>query len=262
MKRERSFVENRRKSILETVNNNPEVRVDQLAELFNVSPITIRRDLQFLEDRKKIVRFYGGATANKSEEQALDEINIYRTLIAKYTATLIEDKDILFMNTSSNALQVLEYVEAQNVTVITNNRKAIHAKLQPGVNIILTGGEVRYPKASMVGDYAVRNIQAIHPKKCIIGCKSISYRNGIASSLFNEANINALMLEQTIGSRYIIADHSKVGAVSNFRNCGVESITDLITDELAPEDELEAIRRRGVKVHVVRKKDFDLDFGM
>ena len=107
MKRERSFVENRRKSILETVNNNPEVRVDQLAELFNVSPITIRRDLQFLEDRKKIVRFYGGATANKSEEQALDEINIYRTLIAKYTATLIEDKDILFMNTSSNALQVL-----------------------------------------------------------------------------------------------------------------------------------------------------------
>ena len=42
MKRERSFVENRRKSILETVNNNPEVRVDQLAELFNVSPITIR----------------------------------------------------------------------------------------------------------------------------------------------------------------------------------------------------------------------------
>lgn len=106
MKRERSFVENRRKSILETVNNNPEVRVDQLAELFNVSPITIRRDLQFLEDRKKIVRFYGGATANKSEEQALDEINIYRTLIAKYTATLIEDKDILFMNTSSNALQV------------------------------------------------------------------------------------------------------------------------------------------------------------
>ena len=250
MKRERSFVENRRKSILETVNNNPEVRVDQLAELFNVSPITIRRDLQFLEDRKKIVRFYGGATANKSEEQALD------------TATLIEDKDILFMNTSSNALQVLEYVEAQNVTVITNNGKAIHAKRQPGVNIILTGGEVRYPKASMVGDYAVRNIQAIHPKKCIIGCKSISYRNGIASSLFNEANINALMLEQTIGSRYIIADHSKVGAVSNFRNCGVESITDLITDELAPEDELEAIRRRGVKVHVVRKKDFDLDFGM
>ena len=56
---------------------------------------------------EKIVRFYGGATANKSEEQALDEINIYRTLIAKYTATLIEDKDILFMNTSSNALQVL-----------------------------------------------------------------------------------------------------------------------------------------------------------
>ena len=76
---------------------------------------------------------------------------------------------------------------------------------------------MRYPKASMVG----RLCGAQHPghsskKKCIIGCKSISYRNGIASSLFNEANINALMLEQTIGSRYIIAGPQQGGRGEQF----------------------------------------------
>ena len=81
MKRERAYVDNRRNKILEIMKTNPKVRVDELAKIFDVSLITIRRDLQFLEDKKLLIRFYGGATYNKVEETKEDELNMYKTLI-------------------------------------------------------------------------------------------------------------------------------------------------------------------------------------
>ena len=61
MKREKAYVDARRKSILELLRENPTVRVDELAKQMGVSLITIRRDLQYLEEQKLLVRFYGGA---------------------------------------------------------------------------------------------------------------------------------------------------------------------------------------------------------
>ena len=73
MKRERAYVENRRNMILEAVEENHEVRVEQLAERFNVSPVTIRRDLQYLEDNKMLVRFYGGAFLKMADQERQDQ---------------------------------------------------------------------------------------------------------------------------------------------------------------------------------------------
>ncbi len=109
MKRERAYVEARRNEILEIMKENPKVMVDELAEKFQVSLITVRRDLQYLEDRNLLVRFHGGAESVTSPDTAeQNEVNLYRRLIAQYAATLAEDGDSLFINTSRNALQMLE----------------------------------------------------------------------------------------------------------------------------------------------------------
>ena len=90
MKRERAYVEGRRKQILALMKENPAVRVDELAEKFQVSLITIRRDLQYLEEKNLLVRFYGGAVSAKAEKKEDGEISVYRNLIAKYAASLVE----------------------------------------------------------------------------------------------------------------------------------------------------------------------------
>ena len=64
MKRDRSSVEKRRAQILKMIREQEEVKVEQLAKEFGLSFMTVRRDLQYLEDRQLISRFYGGATAN------------------------------------------------------------------------------------------------------------------------------------------------------------------------------------------------------
>lgn len=257
MKRERTFVDKRRNSILETMFESPKVRVEELAEMFDVSPITIRRDLQVLEDQNKLVRFYGGAAINQEVSVSAEEkeIQLYRTLIAKYAATLVEDGDSLFINTSTNALEILQYVNKSNVTVITNNGKAIYTEHPSGVNVILTGGELRYPKEAMVGEFAERNLQNVFAKKAFIGCTGISPEGGITTENANEVSLNELMIRRVTGITYILADHTKIGRNSSFRTCEIEKITHLITDEKAPKDILEELKEKGVQIHQVKKAD-------
>lgn len=167
MKRERSVIESRRKRILEMMETRPEVRVDELSEILGVSPITVRRDLQYLEDNKQLVRFYGGAAPSFTvdEMEFEDEVKMYRALIARYAAELVQDGDTIFINTSSTALQLVDYLKDRHVTVITNNGKALYKNPRPEVNIILTGGELRHPKEAMVGDFALRNLQNVYAKR-------------------------------------------------------------------------------------------------
>ncbi len=255
MKRERVYVENRRNQILDIMKENPKVRVDDLAAKFKVSLITIRRDLQYLEDKKLLVRFYGGASYANQKEVEENEVKLYRKLIAQYAASLVEDGDSLFINTSSNALQMLTYVKCQNVTVITNNGKAIDLDYQEGVSIILTGGELRHPKETMVGDFAIRNLQTVFPKKAFIGCSAISPISGMTTENAAEVKINELMI-QNAKNVYVLADHTKVGKNSSFTSSPIQGIGHLITDEKAPEDVLNELRAVGVKIHQVHKGDF------
>lgn len=173
MKRERAYVDGRRNQIVEMLQRNPRVMVDDLAKRLDVSVITIRRDLQYLEDNGFLTRFYGGAKAMEDPSMQIDEVALYRDLIARYAATLAEDGDTIFINTSSNALEVMRYITKDNITVITNNGKAINHDRNESVSVILTGGELRYPKEAMVGDFAVRNLQNIYAKKAFVDRKSV-----------------------------------------------------------------------------------------
>lgn len=256
MKRERCYVENRRNQILEIMKENPKVRVDDLAAKFKVSLITIRRDLQYLEDKKLLVRFYGGASYANQKEVEENELKMYRKLIAKYASSLVEDGDSLFINTSSNALQILTYIDRKNVTAITNNGNAINVDYKDGVSIILTGGELRHPKETMVGDFAIKSIQAVFPKKAFIGCSGISPVSGVTTENASEVKINELMIKNATKDVYILADHTKIGKNSSFTSASIRDIGHLITDEKAPKEVIDKIREMGVKIHQVRKGEF------
>jgi DeoR/GlpR family transcriptional regulator of sugar metabolism len=64
------------------------------------------------------------------------------------------------------------------------------------------------------------------------------------------------MIEHATQAVYILADHTKIGHSSSFTSCGVNKITHLITDEKAPEEELELLRAQGVDVYQVKRSDF------
>lgn len=256
MKRERAYVEGRRQQVLDMLQRNPQIRVDELAERLGVSLVTIRRDLQYLEEKKQITRFYGGARVSREAAGFLDEVALFRDLIARYAATLVEDGDTIFINTSRNALDMIKYIKNRHVTIITNNGRAISQEKAEGVDLILTGGEVRHPKEALVGDFATRNLQNIYAKKAFLGCAGISAVAGMSTEIANEVNVNQLMIEHATQEVYLLADHTKVGKNSSFTSCGIELVKNLITDEEASEEELDEMRLQGVRILQVKRSDY------
>lgn len=253
MKQSRSVINGRREKILEAVRVNGDVSVNELAEQFQVSNLTIRRDLQYLEDHKLLERFYGGARSSEknSEWGEMNKIELYREKIAKYAAALVEDGDSIFINTSSTALGIVKYITAQNVTIITNNGNIIGEDNPSQATVVLLGGELRYVKGAMVGEFALNNLGRVTAKKSFVGCSGVSPDTGMTTELLNEVNINAKMFRRVTGSSYILADHTKLGRKSSFVSCPVNEIANIITDIEAPKYIVEEFREKGIEVFMV-----------
>ena len=200
MKMSRSIVNSRREKVLEIVRENGDVTVNHLAEKFQVSPLTIRRDLQFLEDHRLLERFYGGArNSNQVGEGNGENPRLFRKeKIARYAASLVEDGDSIFINTSSTALAMVKYITSRNVTIITNNGNIINEKNPSQATVVLLGGELRYVKGAMVGDFAMNNLTQVTARKSFMGCGGLCPDTGMTTELLNEVNLN-----QKIGRAHV-----------------------------------------------------------
>lgn len=254
MKRPRSSVDERRLEILKRIQQKDEIKVEDLAEEFGLSLMTIRRDLQFLESRQLITRFYGGATARLTSRPLTEEeeIQMYRQRIAQFATRFISSGDTLFINGSRTALDVLNYLQVSNVHVITNNGAAIGAKYPPGVTLTLTGGELR--NQVMVGDYVMRNLLSITADKTLIGCAAITGKGEFCYNIPMEIGINEAMISRTTRGLYILADHTKIQGTlqeSRYGSCTYEHPWTLITDEKADPDVIQQLRDTGKQVYVV-----------
>lgn len=250
MKMNKEIVDARRNKIMKIVQSEGRVLVDELAQLLNVSPLTIRRDLQHWEEMGAVERFYGGAKLIQHFVDN-DDPNIskepYKHAIAKYAAQYVKDGDTIFINTSSTALLVLKYIKNKRVTVITNNGKAILIEHDPLVSVFLTGGELRVPKESMVGEFALHNISRITVNKTFLGCSGVSANAGMSTAILQEVAINEAMIQRCNGETFLLADHTKVGHDHSFISGAIDSFQYLISDNLADEEEIHAIQEKGVK---------------
>lgn len=253
MKTSRSIVNSRREKILEAVRRSGDVSVNVLAQQLQVSPLTIRRDLQYLEDHKLLERFYGGARSN-GETGEIDERkkkSIRKEKIARYAASLVEDGDSIFINTSSTALAMVKYITSKNVTIITNNANIINEQNPSQATLVLLGGELRYRKGTMVGDFALNNLNHVTAKKSFVGCGGLCPDTGMTTELLNEVNINQLMIERVTGASYILTDSSKFGNRCSYVSCPPELIENIITDKDTPAPILRDFRDKGTLVYQV-----------
>jgi len=243
---EKTISQKRQKEIMKILNTQGDVKVADLSGLFKISQLTIRRDLDFLEKQGLLVKYYGGARIAASADNENSALP-YKQAIARYAASMIKDGDAVFINTSSTAILILNYITAKNVTVITNNGNVFHTKITaPDLSIVLTGGELRFPKSSMTGEFALNNIKRVTGDKCFLGCAGITSSEGITTNILPEASINETMLTRTNGPKIIVADHTKIGIHQNFLSGSASMIDCLITDAEADDAELEKFKEKKI----------------
>lgn len=246
MRRSGSLVGHRRKAIVDYLTAAGRCRIADLALRFSVSPLTIRRDLDELESQGVVRRSYGAAEiADPLGSPISSRMVLAKRSIARAAAQLVEDGDTIFVNTSSTALAVLEHVRAENVTVVTNNGKALQAHPTPSISVILTGGEIRLPKWSMAGEFALESISRVSAAKAILGCSGLSAEEGLTTLVSHETSINVLMLERS-ELHIIVADSGKLGTNSSFCYGNPSQIDTLVTDSSADPSLLESLVGAGV----------------
>ena len=216
MKVDYQIVQKRRDDIMMIIQKLGDVTVKQLMNDFNVSEITIRRDLQYWEDRGAIIRYHGGA---KIVQHMVDHDN------SDFT-----------------------YILNKRCTIITNYAKMVLVKHSPLISIVLTGGELRYPKEAMVGDFALNNLSKIRANKCFLGCSGISSTSGITTAIFSETAINETMVRNTLGSIFIVCDYTKIGQTHNYISANVNKLNYLITDINAADEVLSKIQDANPKI--------------
>ena len=234
-----------------------------MAKRFNVSALTIRRDLEMFEKQGFVNRFYGGAKvidgaiaedpAKKSKKVLTgdDETETKERLrVAKLAATLVEDGDTIFINSSRTAIAMISCIHKKKVTVITNNGHALELPRDVGVTIVLTGGEATKGKCSLLGDVALSTIKKIKADKCFIGVSGVSTDGKISTAVLQETMINKLMIAQTKHEVVILADGSRIGKANNFVIGDVSKITHIVTDKRANKATLEQFQKDGVRVMV------------
>lgn len=233
MKREMNILINRRQNILKYIFNNPNITTKQLAELCEVSTITINRDLNFLKTNGQISKSYGKISilSSQLEPPLTSRTTNKNNNIAKFAATLIENNDVIFINSSSTALAMLKYITATHVTIITNNANIINTPHPPLTSIVLTGGELRDTKGVLIGDFATNMLKKITVKKSFLGCSGISLEAGFTTENFNEVSINDLMSKNSNAKVYILANADKIGYTSNFSSCSIQRISNIITND-------------------------------
>ncbi|MBR2067939.1 MAG: DeoR/GlpR transcriptional regulator [Solobacterium sp.] len=238
MKVSKNIVDQRREDIMKAIQENNFMSVEDLVNTFHVSPVTIRRDLQYWEDKGAIERTYGGAALLQAfidEDEATYERNRYMKGIAKRAALMVEDGDVIFINSSMTALMLINYIRYKNVTIITNNARAINYDPDPNVTILFTGGEVRFPKKSITGDIAIATLNSITADKCFIGCSGLD-KEAVTTGYMKETKVNHCMLQRTKGKRVLLCDHTKVGLSFSFQYSDYSDIHTLITDVEANEE--------------------------
>lgn len=248
MKMNKEVVDNRRKIIMQKIQTNGTVTVDELAQELNVAPMTIRRDLQYWEEKGALVRFYGGARLVQTfVENGEDNNEAYKHAIAKYAAQFIDEGDTVFINTSSTALLMLHYIKNKHVTVITNNAKAVFVDYDPQISVVLSGGELRTPKESMVGDFALNNINRVTADKCFLGCSGFDIEAGMCTAILQEVSINETMIKRCKGPVFMLADATKIGKTHQFNVADISSFHYLITDQRVSEEQLAEFKERKIQ---------------
>jgi DeoR family transcriptional regulator of aga operon len=237
------------------------VRVAELSRIFRTSPVTIRSDLDHLEDLDLVRRVHGGAvstsgTAVGSDAPSIDPKAEAKAAIGAVGASLVESGQTLVLGNGTTTQAVARALarrdNLESLTVITNGLQ-IALELQPAIprmTLILTGGTLRKDAPALVdplADIILRNISA---DVAIVGCKGISMGNGVSDDHIPGVALNRRLLA-TGKRRVVVADSTKVGASSVARFWDARDIDVLVTEESSDPETLAELREAGVRVETI-----------
>lgn len=240
------------------INENQAASIDELSDHFNVSINTIRRDITILADMNKAKKVYGGVKAvDESGSQAVDyskrNIEHYeeKIHIAKAAAKHIKAHDVVYIDTGTTTVHILNYVDTElPFTVISNSLDIINkASVFKNVSLFIIGEQFKFRTRSFIGVNTNNLIENFNIDKAFMAATGVDIKNGLSNAEFEENIIKKLIVSR---SKHVfsLVDHTKMGksTLLTFMEC--EELDTLITDKSPSKTFIEFLRSKNVTIEI------------
>jgi DeoR family glycerol-3-phosphate regulon repressor len=228
----------RQNDILSLARTVGRVEVDALATRFDVTPQTIRRDLNDLCDRNILARTHGGAIVSSSFENLSYEArrqiaSVSKRAIGIAAAELIPDNSSLFITVGTTTEEVAKALDPRKgLLIITNNiNVALTLYRHPSFRVIAAGGPVRHADGAMVGAATIETIRQFKVDSAIIGASAIDEDGSLLDFDPLEVNVSRAIIENA-RRVLLVCDQTKVGRTAPVRIGHLSQINTFITDRL------------------------------
>jgi DeoR/GlpR family transcriptional regulator of sugar metabolism len=245
----------RREKIINLLKEDGSAKVVNLAKLFKVTEVTIRQDLEKLEAEGLIIKEHGGAFLKNAFDSArglalMNQENLdKKALIAKKCMEFIEVGDTIILDSGSTTTEIAKnLIGFKHLTVITNALNiAMMLGSEPGIELIVTGGEFKPPTLSLTGQKAADFFKGLNVQKLFLATAGISLKSGLTYPSISDLVVKKAMIDaaETI---YLVADSTKIGQ-SSLASLGALSLIDsVITDAGISEAEKEHFRSNDIEL--------------
>lgn len=236
------FAIQRSDKIIELLHQNNIVYVRDLVELFDVSDVTIRKDLNKLAKQGVVTKTHGGAiltqkqipTPHTTANNISTNHKQIKDHLAKITYTKISHGDTIYLGSGYTCTALAGLIQrSDDICVITNNIEATLALRGKCRNLILLGGEVvEFESYTFTASNQIEHyLKAYNINVAITSSSAIDKDYGVSFS--TEVNLRILStIKQAAYKWYLMVDHSKFGRVSPYKVADINEVTEVITDKI------------------------------
>lgn len=222
--------------ILKILDEEKYISAQDLAKRLYVSLPTIRRDLSLLHKRGQIVRSHGGAKIIEAGS-VVAPLNFRKTvnsnkkrLLCKAAAKMINEKDIIFIDSSTTTLQMAEFIDSKSmVTVVTNGITLATLLAKKGIKTYCTGGEIFENSLANFGSFAEEFIQKFNFDKMFFSCYGVNDKGMLTDPSLPETQIRKIATEQSKKTIFL-CDESKFSLSAPYNLMAIEKLDFIITN--------------------------------
>jgi DeoR/GlpR family transcriptional regulator of sugar metabolism len=249
----------RQNKIVELVLESGRVDIPAICEMFEVSEMTARRDLNELDRQGLLRRVHGGAIANlgRSYEPPFQTRSVKnqaaKIAIGHKAAELIYDGDSIALDVGTTTLEIVPGLRGKrNLTIVTSclqiaTKLIDQISLDIAARLILTGGIIRPRELSMIGPIPEQVYKDLHVDKAFIGIGGISLEDGFTEYNIEDTQIKRMLIHSA-REKIVVADGAKFGVTTFASVAPLTAIDKIVTDKSAPMQMIEKIRKHGVEV--------------
>jgi len=250
--------EERRRAVLEMLQEDGRVLVRDLAKHFRTSLITIRKDLEFLHHQGQLERTHGGALPVKTGalmDSSLQEKERLRrqekVRIAAAAAQMIAKGQVIILDSGTTTTAIARACrQLKNLTIITNAMNIAAELSDSPIEVILTGGVLRRNSYSLVGPLAEESLRKLSADLLFLAVDGFDVRYGLTTPNLLEARVNRAMAE-CARRTVVVCDSSKFGRRSLSLILPTSAVHETITDKNISKHDLKALRDSDVEVKLV-----------